>query len=54
MSSQQLELPTIQRSSILYLDVGYRERFSDLLSSDLDFHGKSSAYASHNFHAQGV
>jgi len=51
MSSQQLELPTIQRSSIPYLDVGYRERFSDLLSSDLDFHGKSSVYASHDFHA---
>ena len=33
------------------LDVSYRERLSDLLSSDLDFHGKSSAYASHNFHA---
>ena len=51
MSLQQLELPTIQRSSMPCLDVGYRERLSNLLSSDLDFHGKSSAYASHNFHA---
>ncbi len=51
MSSQQLEFPTIQRSATPRLDVSYRERLSDLLSSDLDFHGKSSAYASHNFHA---
>ena len=51
MSSQQLELLTIQQSATPCLDVSYRERLSDLLSSDLDFHGKSSAYASHNFHA---
>ena len=51
MSIQQLELPTIQRSSIPRLDVSYRERLSDLLSGELDFHGKSSVYASHNFHA---
>jgi hypothetical protein len=49
MSSQQL--PVIQQSSILRTDVRYRERFRVLLSSDLNFHGKSSAYASHNFHA---
>jgi len=40
-----------QRSSIQRLDISYRERLRVLLSSDLDFHGKSSAYASHNFHA---
>jgi len=51
MSLQQLELPTTQQSSTPRLDSDYRERFRDLLSSDLDFHGKSSAYASHNFHA---
>jgi len=51
MSLQQLGLPTIQQSSITRLDVRYREHLSDLLSSDLDFHSKSSAYASHNFHA---
>jgi DNA modification methylase len=51
MPSQQLELPIIQQSSIPRLDVSYRKRLSDLLSSDLDFHDKSSAYASHNFHA---
>jgi len=50
-SQQQLELPIIQQSSIPRTDVSYRERLSDLLSSDLDFHGKSSSYASHNFHA---
>jgi DNA modification methylase len=51
MSLQQLELPTTQQPSTPRLDFDYRERFCDLLSSDLDFHGKSSAYASHNFHA---
>lgn len=51
MSLQQLELPIIQQSSIVRHGVSYRERLNDLLSSDLDFHGKSSAYASHNFHA---
>nr|HID13958.1 site-specific DNA-methyltransferase [Anaerolineae bacterium] len=51
MSSRQLELPIIQRSSVSRLDASYRERLSDLLASDLDFHGKSSTYASHNFHA---
>jgi hypothetical protein len=51
MSSQQLELPIIQKSSTPRLDIGYRERLRVLLSGDLNFHGKSSAYASHNFHA---
>ena len=31
--------------------MSYRERLCALLSGDLDFHGKDSAYASHNFHA---
>jgi DNA modification methylase len=51
MSSQQLELPITQKSSTPRLDIGYRERLRVLLSSDLNFHGKNSAYASHNFHA---
>ena len=51
MSLQQLELPTTQQPSTPRPDFDYRERFRDLLSSDLEFHGKSSAYASHNFHA---
>jgi len=50
MSVQQLELPIMQLSK-LSPDVRYRERFHDLLSSDLDFHNASSSYASHNFHA---
>jgi DNA modification methylase len=29
----------------------YRERLVDLLSQDLDFHGRDSGYASHNFHS---
>ncbi|MCD6554447.1 MAG: site-specific DNA-methyltransferase [Anaerolineae bacterium] len=51
MPLQQLELPTILQISMSHLGVGYRERLRALLSSDLDFHGKSSAYASHNLHA---
>jgi DNA modification methylase len=51
MSLQQLGLPTIQPPSAPHLDLSYRERLRNLLSSDLDFHSKSSAYASHNFHA---
>jgi len=51
MHPQQLELPIAQLSSRLRLDVSHRERLSSLLSSDLDFHSKSSAYASHHFHA---
>jgi DNA modification methylase len=51
MSLQQLELPITPRSSTQHLGVSYQERLRVLLSGDLDFHGKSSAYASHNFHA---
>jgi DNA modification methylase len=51
MSLQQLELPITPRSSIQRLGISYQERLRVLLSGDLDFHGKSSAYASHNFHA---
>jgi hypothetical protein len=51
MSLRQLELPAIRQLPILCREASYRERFGDLLSSDLDFHGKSSAYASHNLHA---
>ena len=51
MSSQQLELPITQQSFTRRLDISYRERLRVLLSGDLAFHGKSSAYASHNFHA---
>jgi len=29
----------------------YRERLVDLLSQDLDFHGRDSGYASDNFHS---
>jgi len=49
--SQQLELPTFRRSAIPRSDAGCRRCLGDLLSSDLDFHGKSSTYASHNLHA---
>lgn len=50
MSLRQLELP-IHHSPRPRLDVSYREHLDDLLSSNLDFHGLSGAYASHNFHA---
>ena len=29
----------------------YRERLTNLLTEDLDFHGQDSGYASHNFHS---
>ena len=51
MSLQQLELPIALQSFAQRPSVSYRERLRALLSSDLDFHGKNSAYASHNFHA---
>ncbi|MDY7078100.1 MAG: class I SAM-dependent methyltransferase [Chloroflexota bacterium] len=51
MSLRQLEFPVIQQFSLPRPDASYRERLSDLLASDLDFHGLSGAYASHNFHA---
>jgi len=49
--SLQLELPIRQQPSAPGLGTGYRERLRALLSGDLDFHGKSSAYASHNLHS---
>jgi len=51
MTLRQLKLPIIHQPFAQRLDICYRERLHLLLSSDLDFHGKSSAYASHNFHA---
>ena len=51
MFSQQLEFPTVRQAPMQPFEVSYQQRLGDLLASDLDFHGKSSAYASHNLHA---
>ncbi len=49
---QQLQLPfTRKRPAESRSDISYQSRLENLLSSDLDFHGKSSAYASHDFHS---
>jgi DNA modification methylase len=51
MSSQRPQHPVTLQSYTQGLDTSYRERLRVLLSGDLEFHGKSSAYASHDFHA---
>jgi DNA modification methylase len=49
--SLQLKLPMTQQRHAQRLGVSCRESLQALLTSDLDFHGESSAYASHNLHA---
>ncbi len=49
--SLQLKLPMTQQRPVQHLGVSCRETLQTLLASDLDFHGESSAYASHNLHA---
>jgi DNA modification methylase len=39
------------QSQTVTLSGDYRERLATLLTQDLDFHDKTSGYASHNFHA---
>jgi DNA modification methylase len=52
MAAQQLKLPlTIEPLVRQWPDMSYRAKLKSLLSSDLDFHGKNSAYASHDFHS---
>lgn len=49
MLAEQLSLPfTKPKTSV---DSSYPARMFQLLSSDLDFHGQDSSYASHNFHS---
>lgn len=48
MSMYQRQLSTLNTNQP---DKTYRERLTDLLSQDLDFHGQDSGYASHNFHS---
>jgi len=50
---EQLSLPFIKSHTreLTESDASYSERLRTLLQSDLDFRGKNSAYASHNFHA---
>ena len=49
--SLQLRLPLAQRPGAQRLGAGCRESLRALLSGNLDFQGKDSAYASHNLHA---
>jgi len=47
---------SVYQSQLLTIDTdqtkdSYREKLTDLLSQDLDFHGQDSGYASHNFHS---
>jgi DNA modification methylase len=52
MTIQQLRLPlVVQRATSPESNASYLAKLKSLLSSDLDFHGKNSAYASHDFHA---
>ncbi|NOZ07135.1 MAG: hypothetical protein GXP41_12420 [Chloroflexi bacterium] len=52
MTTWQLQLPlTAKPITRTQPDMPYRARFEDLLSGDLDFHGKSSTYASHDLHS---
>jgi len=43
----QLYRPSKERGDLSH----YREALNKLLSEDFDFHGESSSYATHNFHA---
>jgi len=49
--SLQLDLPLPPTVPVRRSDMPCRDSLRMLLSSDLDFHGESSAYASHNLHA---
>jgi DNA modification methylase len=52
MTAQQLKLPLIIEPLVQRRpDTPYQARLEGLLSSDLDFHGKNSVYASHDFHS---
>ena len=51
MAAQQLQLPLTVEPIEPPPDTTYRARLERLLSGDLDFHGRDSAYASHSFHS---
>lgn len=50
---RQLELDIMTAAPEMELPglYSYPDRLAELLGGDLDFHGKNSAYASHNYHA---
>lgn len=51
-SADQLQLPLFRSDvGVAELTGPYRDRLAFLLAQDLDFHDKSSAYSSHNFHS---
>ncbi len=51
MSIEQLRFEMIESVAASAVRTSYRERLSVLLSGDLEFHGQSSSYASHDLHA---
>ena len=52
MAIQQLQFPWAREALLPSRpDLPYEVRLKKLLVSDLDFHGKDSSYASHNFHS---
>ena len=51
MTISQLNFSILQQIDLAEDGTAYRDRFLALLQSDLDFRGKNSAYASHNYHA---
>lgn len=51
MRQLEMDLITIAPEMELPRLYSYPDRLAELLGGDLDFHGKNSAYASHNYHA---
>jgi DNA modification methylase len=51
MTVSQIKFPMLQLIDVAEASTTYRDRFLTLLKSNLDFSGKDSAYASHNYHA---
>ncbi|MBN1922313.1 MAG: hypothetical protein JW892_13780 [Anaerolineae bacterium] len=51
MTQLELDIITARPEIDSLLTYSYSDRLATLLASDLDFHGRNSAYASHNYHA---
>ncbi|MDX9953144.1 MAG: DNA methyltransferase [Anaerolineae bacterium] len=51
MTQLELDIITAKQEIDSLLPFSYPDRLAALLASDLDFHGRNSAYASHNYHA---
>ncbi len=51
MRQLEMDIITAEPGIGLLTPCSYSDRLARLLADDLDFHGKNSAYASHNYHA---